>query len=336
MGSRLTPRHYLLALAVLIILVLPYFVDFREKPFIRGTLIFTFLYAYLAVSWNMLGGYAGQFSFAHAAFFGIGAYVTAILWNWLGITPWIGMFAGAAVAAFSSLAIGIPSLRLRGHYFILITIAFSEIMRIWFTNWEAIGAATGIWYKILLEDSFIDFQYHSIRVPYYYIIFVMLLVGVLFTYKLKTSKWGYYFIAIREDETVASVSGINVTKYKLLATGISAAFTAIGGAFYAQYVLYVAPDTVLTIPLMVRIILPAIIGGIGTVLGPVIGAFLLIPVGEYIRAFFGGVPGVHLIIYGAVLIVFSIGMPEGIMGVIPRLRFKKSGVKTGFSPESDG
>nr|NIN52402.1 branched-chain amino acid ABC transporter permease [Nitrososphaeria archaeon]NIQ32906.1 branched-chain amino acid ABC transporter permease [Nitrososphaeria archaeon] len=254
-------------------------------------------------------------------------YTTGLLYTNWSISPWIGMWVGVALSLAASLAIGLPSLRLRGHYFILITIAFAEILRYTALTWESLtGGGGGFSYAPTSWNNFTAFQFNIDKTPYYYIIFAMLLLNLYLVYKLKDSKWGYYFVAIREDEELATASGINVTKYKLLATALSAALTSIGGSFYMQFVLYIDPQMVLSLELMTKMMLPAALGGMGTVIGPVIGSFILIPLGEYIRVYFSQIQALHLIVYGLILGIVSISMPGGIIG-----RLSKTGISSRLS-----
>ncbi len=292
-------------------------------PFMLNAIIFTFLYAHASLAWNIVAGFAGQFSLGHMAFFGIGAYTSSLLFIWYGVTPWIGMLAGAGLAALISFFIGLPSLRLKGHYFVLITIAFGEILRLTFLNWDLVGGSIGIWYPVM-PDSLYYFQFHDDRRPYYYIMLGMLLVNLAIAYAIKRSRIGYFLAAIRDDEIAAQTSGLNIAKYKLIAFMISAALTAPVGTFYAQYVLFVYPDDVMSIPLMVYIMLPAIVGGLGTVSGPLIGALILVPTAEYVRAYMGGVAGMQLIMYGVILVLVVLIMPRGLVGSLRRTKLGMS------------
>lgn len=299
-------------IAIVILLVLPLILDFRENFFIINTILWTLLYAYLAESWNILSGYAGQFSFGHTAFFGIGAYTTAMLYLEWGISPWIGMLIGGLLSVIASLAIGVPSLRVKGNYFVFATLTFSECLRLAFKNWDVVGGARGLSYD-MVPFSIWAFQFNTLRILYYYIILAMLLAIILVAYFLQKSKLGYRLVAIREDEDLAQVSGIDITKYKLIAAAISAFLTALGGTFYAQYVLYIHPESAFSMDIMVRIFMPAALGGMGTLLGPVLGSFILIPLGEYVRRYVGYIQGLHLVIYGAILVIVALYLRGGIM-----------------------
>ncbi|HMK83685.1 MAG TPA: branched-chain amino acid ABC transporter permease, partial [Candidatus Bathyarchaeia archaeon] len=286
-------------------------------PFLFNLLIETFLYAYLSLAWNILAGLTGQNSFGHAAFFGIGAYSAALLWTRFAISPWIAIMVAVMIAALASLGVGLPSLKLKKSYFVMITLGFSEILRIIMIQWyQFANGAGGIGYEVL-NYSWWAFQFNTNRTPYYYIMLSMLLLSLLFVYKLKSSKWGYYFMAIKEDEIATATSGINVVKYKLVSCVISAMLTAVAGVFFAQFILFIDPDSVMSLNVMTYIFMPAAIGGIGTIMGPVIGAFILIPLGEYVRIYVSttyGIQGLHLIIFGALILIVGTVMPKGILG----------------------
>lgn len=323
---RISSLNFLPAIALIALIILPIALPHSQYPFLINTVLWTLFYAYCAASWNILSGYAGQFSFGHTAFFGIGAYTTAVLWLMFNITPWIGLIVGAIISASASLVIGLPSLRLKGHYFVLITIAFSEILRWTFTNWRYVGGAIGLSYKVYHVNSIEIFQFNVDRTPYYYIILAMLVVNIAAIYWIRRSKWGYYFVAIREDEDVAQVSGINLTKYKLWAAAISAMFTSVAGTYYSQFVLYINPETTYSLNLMIKMFLPAALGGMGTILGPVIGSFIAIPIWEYTRVYFAHIQGFSFITFGIILVIVAVAMPSGIMGILSRRLGRRTSV----------
>lgn len=314
-GRRAAALGYPLAVAVAV--TLP---AVTGSAVLLNLMILVALFAYLASCWNILGGLAGQHSFGHATFFGIGAYTSTLLSLHLGVTPWIGMWLGAAAAGLVGVFVGYVSFkyRIKGVFFLMVTIAFAEIFKIVFLSAERLGGAGGI--NIPFRGSPEQFQFSS-KAPYYYIALAMLL-GVLGVVRgLRNGRTGHYFLAIRENEDAARALGIDTLRYKLVAIGISAALTALGGTFYAQYFLYVDPVTVFGIPLSVEILIFAIVGGEGTVLGPVVGAIVLVPVAELLRVQLGGsLRGVHLIGYGAVVMLTVMCMPRGIMGTLARPR----------------
>jgi branched-chain amino acid transport system permease protein len=291
-----------------------------RSPIFLHLMILIFFYAYLNLSWNILGGFAGQLSLGHAAFAGLGAYTSTLLFLHLGLSPWIGMFAGGAVAAIAAVTVGYPCFKLRGAYFSLSTLAFGEILRLIIENTNElfgieIRGPMGISLPPLghapLQFQFLSKQY------YYYIILVMMLLALYFTYRLSRSKLGYYLNAIKNDMEAAQSLGVNVPKCRLIAAILSAFLTGIGGTFYAQLILFIDPAGIMSGYFSLEIVLISIIGGRGTLLGPVLGAFLLIPISELTRIYLGGsYMGVHLIIFGAALIVVMRFQPRGINELI--------------------
>jgi len=293
-------------------------------PFPRHLMIMIFLYATLGLAWNMIGGYAGQISLGHALFFGIGAYTSTLMLMKLWVSPWVGMLAGGGISIGVSLIIGYPCFKLAGHYFAIATIAIAEIAMVWMLNWDWAGAAVGLTLPILPE-SLINLEFHSSKAPYYYIAFGLMILALLATFWIDRSKLGYYFKAIKGDLEGARSLGIHVTKYKFYALALSAFFTSICGSFYAQYVLFIDPDSVF--PLMLSIIpcLIATLGGVGTIWGPVIGSFILIPISEFTRIYLGGGgKGTDLILYGLLIVIISVYQPFGLIGLIRRLRKKEA------------
>jgi branched-chain amino acid transport system permease protein len=304
-----------------------------------------FLFGYLAQSWNILGGFAGQLSLGHAAFFGIGAYTSTLLFTELGISPWIGMLASMATAGLFGLFIGFVSFhyRLAGPFFTLATIAFAELTRLTALHLKMTGGSMGILIP-LQGDNFWHFQF-SDKAPYYYIALVMLAAVTALIWWISRSQIGYYLHAVRQDEDAAEAIGIDTRRCKLIAVTLSAALTGAGGTFYAQYTQYIVPDDILSVGLSVEIILRAIIGGSTTVFGPVIGSFILTPVAEATRVLFsgagsgaavvklfasdasleakltgyvaflssGGGGGGALMLYGGVLIFTCLAMPSGVI-----------------------
>ncbi|HTU02365.1 MAG TPA: branched-chain amino acid ABC transporter permease [Candidatus Sulfotelmatobacter sp.] len=314
---RLSPGTAALAALLLAALVFPWF--FR-LPYSRDLVIKIYLFAMLAQAWNILAGYCGQISLGHAVFFGAGAYTSTVLQLTWGVNPWLGLLAGALVAVGLSLLIGYPCFRLRGHYFAIATIAVGEIVQTVAINWEFIGGARGLTLPFR-KDSLLAFQFGTSKYPYYYIILAMLILCLLVSRWIERSRVGYYLRAIREDPAAAQSVGIDITRYKLIAMAVSAAFVAAGGTFYAQYVLYIDPDSTLPLALSILICLLAVVGGVGTLWGPLVGAALLIPLSEFTRIKFGGTgSAVDLLIYGALLTSVAVFQPSGLVGMVRRWR----------------
>jgi len=287
--------------------------------------ILIFLYAFLAQSWNIAGGYAGQLSLGHSAFVGIGAYTAALLARDAGITPWAGMFIGGALAALLGAVIGYLGFRfgLRGFYFALLTVAFAEIGRIVAANIEMTGGAVG--YYITFTGDPREFQFPNNR-PHYYIALALMLLATGVAAWIERHRFGVYLAAIREDEEASEALGVNSFKYKMMAIMVSAFLTGMGGTFYAFYYLSLQPSTVFGIPLSVEIVIRSIVGGAGTLLGPILGSFLLTPLAELSRTYFtkGGWTGVHLVAYGVLLIAVVLFAPQGVYPYLRRLLARRS------------
>jgi len=311
--------------------------------------VLIFLFGYLAQSWNILGGFAGQLSLGHAAFFGIGAYTSTLLFVEFGISPWIGMVAGMATAGAFGLAVGFLSFhyRLAGPFFTLATIAFAELTRLAALHLKFTGGSMGI--LIPLQGDSLWLVQFTDKAPYYYISLAMLVAVTALVWWIARSRFGYYLHAIRQDEDAAEAVGIDTRRCKLVAAAVSAGLTGAGGTFYAQYTQYIVPNDILTVGLSVEIILRAIIGGSTTVFGPVVGSFILTPVAEMTRVLLpgagsgatvvqlfasdaglvekltgyfaflssGGGGGGALMLYGLILIFTCLVMPSG---AIPWLR----------------
>jgi branched-chain amino acid transport system permease protein len=311
-----------LGVAVLIVLAAAalIFPAVFHLPYHRDLAIKILLNATLAQAWNILAGYCGQVSLGHAVFFGTGAYTSSVLQVQFGVNPWIGLVGGAAIAVVLSQAIGYPCFRLRGHYFAIATIAIGEIIHTVAINWEFIGGARGLTLPIH-KDSLLAFQFHGTKFIYYYIALALMACCFLVTWRVERSRIGYYLRAIREDADAAQSVGIPVAKYKLIAMAVSAAFVSIGGSFYAQYVLYMDPDSVFPLSLSILVCLLAVVGGVGTLWGPLVGATLMIPLSEWTRIQFGGTgSGVDLIIYGGLLTIVAVFQPAGLVGLVTRWR----------------
>jgi branched-chain amino acid transport system permease protein len=300
-----------LLLLLIFLLVYPFIFT---NPFPRHLMIMIFLFGLTGTAWNIIGGYAGQVSLGHAMFFGMGAYTSTLLNEWYNLTPWLGIWIGA-VAVILAVIVGWPCFKLGGHYFAIATICISEVIHIVFLNWEKVGGAVGIYMQIR-EESFYNLQFIS-KIPYYYVIFAFLVAAILVTYILERSKVGYYLRAIKAEPDAARSLGVSITRYKMIAMVISAFFTAMAGTFYAQYVLYISPNNALLLMTSFQIALIAILGGTGTLFGPILGAFVLIPISEFSRVYMGGGGrGIDLIVYGALIMVIAAIQPSGLMGIL--------------------
>jgi branched-chain amino acid transport system permease protein len=309
------PGFYVPALALTLLAIAPFVVS---NYYIIDVLTVTMLFAVVSAAWNILGGYAGQFSMGHSAFFGIAAYTSTILFLDWNISPWLGMFVGFGISLIIGLSTGALFFKLNGPYFTFVTIAFAETLRILFINLTPItGGANGLNLQ-LLGDAPINFQFAS-RTPFYLIMLLLMVSVVLFTYKIRNSRTGLRFVALREDEKAAQSLGINVLRHKLLALTASIFFVSIAGTFYAQFMLFIDPESTMSLNLSLLIALPAIIGGLGTIAGPILGSFLLRPISEVTRIFLGGsYAGLSLLIYGVILILTLLFLPNGITAKISK------------------
>jgi len=310
-------RLYLLLAAVFVILILlPLFLD----NYALGIFVMIFFWAYVGQSWNVLTGYTGHISLGHALYLGIGAYATTFLAQTFGLTPWIGMFLGGFIAVAIALFLGFLGFRfgLRGVYFVIMTIAFAELTRLAVSHIEALGSFTGIF--IDFNPSFYNFQFRG-NIPYYYIALGFVVASLIAVRILEVSKVGRFIVAIREDEEAAQALGVNTFKYNMIAIAISAFMTSLAGAFYANYIFYLHPNSLFGMSMSIELILRPIIGGLGTLFGPVIGSIILTPLSEISRAYFakGGLEGLHLILYGVVAILVVLFMPKGIIVYVKRL-----------------
>jgi len=285
-----------------------------QSPTWQNTLILMLMTAQLGVAWNVLGGYAGQVSLGHAAFFGAGAYTSSLLSMRLGVSPWLGMLAGAGVSAALSLVVGRPCFRLKGHYFAMATIAVGEIVQAVVNGQEALGGAVGL-YLPLAESGLSGFVFNRSKLPYHYIALGLLLFSLGVNWLVARSHVGYYLRAIKDEPDAARSLGVSLTRYKLYAIAISSALAAMGGTLYAQKELFIDPGSVLSTSLSIKMALVAILGGVGTLTGPVLGAVLLTAIEEASRMAFGGTGrGTDLVVYGLLIVVIAVYQPAGIMG----------------------
>jgi len=293
------------------------------SPTYLQILILLFFYAYLTTSWNLVGGFAGVLPLGHSVFVGIGAYTSTILTLQFGLSPWIGMFFGGMLAALVGVLMGLPTFRLRGAYFCLCTIAFAEGIRVMVENIDTLGGLHVNGPRGLLiplkEPSFWHYQFMS-KLPYYYIILVMLALVLALTWFISRSKVCYYLAAGGEEPEAAAALGINVANYKLFAMALSCFLTALAGTFYAQLMLYFYPKGLMGLDLSFEIAFIALIGGRGTIAGPLIGALVLRPVNEFTRIYLSNMlPGLHLVIFGLILILVMLYKPQGLTAPLTAL-----------------
>lgn len=290
---------------------------FVTDSFTLHSIIMVLFFAYMATAWNFVCGYVGQLSLGHAMFNGMGGYVTVLLFTQLGLSPWLGMLFGGLLAAATAVLIGLPTFRLKGPYFTLTMIAFAEILRIWVENTNdfagiPLKGAEGLIVPNMGND-FWAFQFEG-KVPYYYIILGFLALALVATVVMERSKLGYCLKAIRGDRDAAEALGINPVKYTSTAFAISAFLTAMGGAFYGQFFRYINPERSMGLELSIDMAVMAIIGGQGSVLGPLLGASILTPIAEITRGELGGgLLGLHLVVYGIALMLCVLYFPKGVI-----------------------
>jgi branched-chain amino acid transport system permease protein len=280
-------------------------------------LVMALLIALAGQGWNLLGGYGGQYSFGHAAFFGTGAYVTAILQVRYGVNAWVGLVVGIAAGALVGAVIGALTFRsgLKGSYFSLVTLAFAEVLRIVASVAPITGAGVGTLIKLDLRPE--AFQFQS-RVPFYWIALALVALSLVIVRAIETSRFGAYLVAVRENEDAAKALGVDTFRVKLGAMIVSAAITASAGCFYAQYFLFLDAPIAYGPWISIDALLAPIVGGVGTLFGPLIGALVIKTLGEATKLVTGGAPGLDLVIYGVVLIAIVGLAPRGIAGLLSR------------------
>jgi len=295
--------------ALLAALALPLVVDSSHL----NMAILVLMAAQVGVAWNMVGGYAGQVSLGHAAFYGLGAYASTVLLVKFGVNPWLGVLSGGLMAALLSLAFGWSCFRLKGHYFAMATIAVAELVQIFFTEWEFGGAAVGL-YVPMDKQGWLWMNFAA-KLPDYWLALGLLLLTLAASWWIGRSYLGYYFRAIKDEPDAARSIGVNIARYKQIALSVSAFFSAIGGSLYAQKELYIDPNSVLSTALSIKMALVAILGGVGTLFGPGIGAVGQTNIEEFMGRLFGGSGrGTDVIIYAGLIIVIAVFYPTGIIG----------------------
>jgi branched-chain amino acid transport system permease protein len=303
----------LLAIGIAVLIALPLVVksSFAVDIFIR-----ILLFSFIGVAWNLMGGYAKQLSLGHAAYFGLGAYTSTILQIDFGISPWIGMIAGGGVAMLASLPIGWLCFRLRGPYFTIATIATAQALMLIFLKfrdlaWGAEGTTIPN-----LGSAPLMMQFET-KASYYYVVLGLLAVGLLITWLIERSWMGYYLVAIGEDEDAAEAIGVNAPRIKRDIYLISSFLTALAGTFYTQYIYFIDPATAFSFSISIEAALVSIVGGIGTLWGPVIGTILLETTSTLLQSWLGGsIGGVQLTVYSLILMAVILWRPTGLMGMM--------------------
>jgi branched-chain amino acid transport system permease protein len=297
-----------LAAVALALVAFPFAV---RDPFYQQIVVMALMYGALGAAWNLVGGFLGRVSFGHAVFLGLGAYATLLLLHHLKLSPWLGIPAGGIAAAAAAFVVGRPTLRLTGHYFAMATIALLAVAQLVFVNWNWAGGATGV--EAPIANSVWLLLFRS-RAPYYWIALVLAIATLAATIALVRSKAGYYWRAINGDEAAARSLGVPADRYKLIAFVLSAAITGIWGGFYAIYVGFIDPDSAFSLTMSIQIVLVAILGGVGTLAGPWLGAALLIPLAEGMRVALGASGrGLDLLLYGLAIVLVSLFLPRGLI-----------------------
>ncbi len=301
----------LIGLFALAVLALPLLTG---SGFMLNLAIMVLYTALIGQAWNILGGFGGQFSFGHAVFFGTGAYAMAVLQVRFGFNPWAALPCAIALGALVGTALGALSFRygLKGSYFALVTLAFAEVFRILANTFDFTGAGVGM--QLPLQESLANMQFAT-KTGYLYLILLFAVAGLLIAWWLKHSRYGAWLAAVRDNEDSAAALGVNAFRVKLIAITVSGALMAAGGAFYLQLFHYIDPHIAYGTAISVEALLAAIIGGMGTVFGPLLGAVVLQGLSELTRNYLDSAPGVSLIIYGALLVLIIMFMPRGIAGL---------------------
>jgi branched-chain amino acid transport system permease protein len=283
-------------------------------PFYERMGALALLYAISASAWNLVGGYAGQISVGHAVFFGTGAYTALFVFNQWGLPPVTGIPLGILISILIAVVIGIPTFRLRGHYFAMATIAVAELIRILVANWPLVGAALGLGGP-MVPRTWLDLSFRS-PIPYYYMFLGVLALLLWITWQIERSRMGYYLRSIKGDERAARSLGVPVHRYKLYTYMLSASFTALAGALYVLMVGFIDPDSGFGILVSVEMIIMAALGGAGTLFGPLLGAIILVPLKETTNTLFGGAgTGITYVVYGGIIMLLARYRPRGLMGI---------------------
>jgi branched-chain amino acid transport system permease protein len=322
------PPLWWMALGVVVAAFLIAYPFLFTTPFAHHLLILILLYALMAQSWNVAAGLSGMISLGHVIFFGIGAYSSTVLFVKFGISPWIGLVVGIILSALAAVAIGVPTLRLRGHYFAIATLLIAASVQIVVQRWDWVGAASGLYVPIDRTAPWLSLQFHRSKVPYYYLALGAAVIGYAIVWLLRRSRLGFRLQAMRDEPDAAASLGIAIARHKVLAFMISAAMMSVAGTFYAQYVLVLDPERLLSAEISIIVVLMTVLGGSGTLWGPALGAAILIPLSEYSRIWLGGTGRtVDLIIYGLLILAVCMWRPSGILSLLDE-RVRRRGGET--------
>ena len=319
-------NRHLIALAVLAVVLTP--LPLLLPPASQAVAVRVLIFALIAIGWNVMSGFGGLFSFGHAAYFGIGAYTSAWLLVEREVSPWIGMAAGAVLAAAFAAVIGALTLRyrLKGAYFALSTFAFAEILRLLAINSELVNRAVGYNVPIRPESSLAWLQFPPGAPAYFWVALALTVAALAVSIVFLRSRTGRFVVAVRDDEDAAAALGIPVMRTKITAMALSAAITSVAGAFYLQYYFFVDPDVAFGSSVSIQAILPAVIGGVGTIWGPLVGAVVLGPLNDVTATllrnppaaldFLAGRAGLDVVVYAVLLIIIVLVLPQGVYGAL--------------------
>lgn len=302
-----------------------------SSPFQQRLGALVLLYAIAASAWNIVGGYAGQVSVGHVVFFGCGAYAAMGSYAKFGLSPLFGIPGGIVLAVGLAAIVGVPTLRLSGHYFSMATIAVAETMRLIVTNTEWLGAAVGLSGPAVPRNIF-DLSFLS-SLPYYYLFLAVLVITLLITWWMTNSRMGFYLRAIKDSERAARSLGAPASRTKLYAYMLSAALTSVAGALYAMMFGFVDPESGLGILISVKILIMAALGGAGLLFGPLVGAAILVPLEEISNSWLGGKgAGLTFVVYGAIIVLIARFQPGGLLSLFAGRRKSKTDTGAGHAP----
>ena len=307
-----SPKAYVSLILLIVMFIVP---AVMGTPFWTNLFVLLFVFSSLSVAWNIVGGYAGQLSLGHAVFYGIGGYTATLLTQNFGISPWFGMLAGAVISAGVAILISYPTLRLRGPFFALATIAILEVVRLLVIHEESwTGGSSGISLPLNIGWAWIVFRE---KLNYVIIAFGLFLFVTWVSWYIRKSRIGHYLIAIREREDAALAVGIPTVRVKIIAAVVSAMLTSIIGTFHITYLTFVDPSSAFSLELSIQVAMFALIGGLGTVAGPIAGTFLVLPIAELARGWLSSVGnGMHGLIYGLILVAVVLTIPRGLAGAV--------------------
>ncbi len=320
-------RLIVLGVILLLLIVLPVVLNLGVST--MSILITVLLYMYYASAWNIMGGYTGLFSLGSGMYIGLGAYLTACLYVYGGISPWIGIILSAIITGLFSMLLGYPTFKLQALYYSLATFALLQVALTIFKNYKTIagiklGAAEG--FKIATADSPINMQFTT-KLPYYYIILGLLVVILLVSYYISHNKDGFYFRAISANKDAAASLGVNVLGMKMRAQFISAFFLAVGGGFYCMFINYIDPSKLFGNDLSINVMIMCVVGGANTLWGPVIGAGLLYTINRIVTIYASSISGLANVVFGAILILVVLFMPGGLLPYFSARREERAAAK---------